>query len=145
MPAHLPYVAMIGWSLILAACLTAWRLGGKPERQGALLVLVMSFLASFPPLIPDRDLSRLAFLTLDGLFAGGLLLLALRYARAWLGVAVLLQGVQFSLHAYYLVADRRYDYTYGLVNNLVSLGVLCSLVVGSILAWRARKRGGAAK
>jgi hypothetical protein len=58
---------------------------------------------------------------------------------------VLLQGVQFSLHAYYLVAGRRYDDTYGAVNNMVSLGVLCCLVTGSVLAHRARRRGDAAK
>ncbi len=143
--AHLPFVAMIGWLLILAACFLAWRLGGKPERQGALLVLTTSFLASFPGLIPDHDLQRGAFLAVDGLLAGGLLLLALRYARVWLGVAVLLQGVQFSLHAYYLVAGRRYDSTYGFVNNMVSLGVLCCLVAGTVLAWRASRQRVAAK
>lgn len=140
---HLPLVAMIGWLLILAACLTAWRLGGKPERQAALLVLATSFLASFPGLIPDHEMQRLAYLAVDGVVAGGLLLLALRYARVWLGVAVLLQGVQFSLHAYYIVAGKRYDNAYGMVNNMVSLGVLCSLVTGSILAHRARGRSAA--
>lgn len=142
---HLPLVALIGWLLILAACLLAWRLGGKPERQGAILVLGTSFLTSFPRLIPDHELQRLAFLGLDGIVAVGLLLLALRYARVWLGVAVLLQGVQFSLHAYYLVARIRYDNIYALVNNLVSLGVLSGLATGSVLAWRARRREGCAK
>nr|WP_295112127.1 hypothetical protein [uncultured Caulobacter sp.] len=142
---HLSLIAMIGWLLILAACLTAWRLGGRAERQAALLVLATSFLASFPKLVPDHDLQRVAYLALDGAVAGGLLLLALRYARVWLGVAVLLQGVQFSLHAYYLVAGKRYDNAYAMVNNIVSLGVLCSLAAGSILAWRARRREVAAK
>lgn len=137
---HLPLVAVIGWLIILAASLAAWRLGDKPERQAALLILVTSFLASFPKLIADQELQRLIFLALDGVFAVGLLLLALRHARVWLGVAVLLQGVQFSLHAYYLVANRAYDNAYALVNNIVSLGVLCSLSVGSVLAWRNRCR-----
>jgi hypothetical protein len=145
MPLHMSYVAVIGWLLILAACFLAWRLGGKSERQGALLVLATSFIASFPGLIPDHDLQRLAYLAVDGVLAGGLLLLALRYARVWLGVAVLLQGVQFSLHAYYLVAGRRYDNAYGAVNNMVSLGVLCSLVTGAVLTWRARRRTAAGK
>lgn len=145
MPMHLPLVAMFGWLLILAAFLIAWRLGGKPERQAALLILATSFLASFPGLVLDHDLKRLAYLALDGVVAGGLLLLALRYALVWLGVAVLLQGVQFSLHAYYLVANKAYDNVYALVNNIVSLGVLCSLVIGSVMAHRARRRDAAAK
>ncbi|WP_233282174.1 hypothetical protein [Caulobacter vibrioides] len=66
----------------------------------------------------------------------GLLLLALRHATAWLGLSVLLQGVQFSLHAYYLVADKLYDKLYATVNNLVTLGVLCCLLVGVALAAR---------
>lgn len=142
---HLPLVALIGWLLILAACLVAWRFGGKAERQASMLVLATSFLTSFPRLIADHDLQRLAFLGLDGAVALGLLLLALRYARVWLGVAVLLQGVQFSLHAYYLVASKPYDNIYALVNNLVSLGVLCSLATGSVLAWRARRDQSSAK
>jgi hypothetical protein len=142
---HLPFVAVIGWLLILAASLAAWRLGGEAERKAGLVVLVTSFLASFPSLIPDHELQRLAYLAVDGLVAGGLLLLALRYTRIWLGVAVLLQGVQFSLHAYYLVASKPYDNVYALVNNLVSLGVLCSLVTGSVLAWRARRDQSSAK
>lgn len=145
MLAHVPIISILGWLLILAACLLAWRLGGKPERQGAMLVLATSFLAAFPGFIPDHELQRMVYLAIDGLLAGGLLLLALRYARVWLGVAVLLQGVQFSLHAYYLVASRRYDNTYGAVNNLVSLGVLCCVAAGSVLAYRASKRPRAAK
>jgi len=67
-------------------------------------------------------------------------MLAVRYATAWLGVCVLLQGVQFSLHAYYLVADKAYDDLYAMVNNLVSLGVLLCLAAGCLLAWRKRRR-----
>ena len=145
MPMHLSLIAVIGWLLILAACLTAWRLGGKAERQAALLILTTSFLASFPKLVSDHDFQRVLYLALDGAVAGGLLVLALRYARVWLGVAVLLQGVQFSLHAYYLVAGKRYDNAYAMVNNVVSLGVLCSLTAGAILAWRARRRDVVAK
>ena len=54
-------------------------------------------------------------------------------------MALVLQGVQFSLHAYYLVASRRYDNLYILVNNLVSFGVVASLLFGVVLAWRAQR------
>ena len=66
--------------------------------------------------------------------------MAMRYTTAWLGVAVLLQAAQFSLHAYYLVAGKLYDSFYAMVNNLVSLGVLLCLAAGCLLAWRKRRR-----
>ena len=47
-----------------------------------------------------------------------LLMLVVRYASLWLGAAMLLQAVQFSLHAYYLVTDRPHDLIHAWVNNL---------------------------
>ncbi|WP_223393122.1 hypothetical protein [Caulobacter segnis] len=82
------------------------------------------------------------YLALDGLLALGLLLLALRHATRWLGVAVLLQAVQFSLHAYYIVVGRRYDGLYVLVNNLVTMGVLICVLAGVILAKCKRRAFG---
>lgn len=136
MIAPVQILVLIGWLLLSAACLAAWRWGGKPERQGALLILAVTLVFSVAGFIPDKALMRGVYLALDGALAVGLLLLALRHAAGWLGVAVLLQGVQFSLHAYYLVAERRYDQLYATVNNLVTLGVLCSLLVGAIWANR---------
>lgn len=139
MHAHMQIVVLFGWVLTLGVCFMAWRLGGRAERQAALLVIVTSVLTVLPALFLDKSSAKLGYLALDGTLALGLLLLALRYAAAWLGAAVLLQAVQFSLHAYYLVIDKRYDNIYVMVNNLVSLGVLCSLALGTFLAWRARR------
>lgn len=133
----------MNWLLLAVTCFGAWRWGGRPERSGAALILAMFVGFSLAGLIRDRELVRAVYLALDGMLALGLLLLALRHATRWLGVAVLLQGVQFSLHAYYLVAARRYDNLYILVNNLVTLGVLICVLTGVFLAWR--RRGVAAK
>lgn len=134
--AHLQILVLIGWLLLAVACVTAWRWGGEAERRGALLVLVVTIGFTLSGSIADSNAVRGVYLTLDGALALGLLLLALRHTTAWLGVAVLLQGVQFSLHAYYLVASKSYDKLYATVNNLVTLGVLFSLLVGVALAAR---------
>ncbi|HWU80707.1 MAG TPA: hypothetical protein VN158_11635 [Caulobacter sp.] len=137
--AYLQLLFLVSWLLLAAACFGAWRWGGRPERSGAMLVLGVWVAVLLASLIRDKELVRGVFLALDGVLALGLLLLALRHATRWLGVAVLLQGVQFSLHAYYLVAARRYDNLFVLVNNLVSLGVLVSLLTSVVLAWRSRR------
>ncbi|SFK53192.1 hypothetical protein [Caulobacter sp. UNC279MFTsu5.1] len=137
---HLDLLILFGWSLILGVSLLAWRLGGRVERQVALLVVVMSLAITLIGLIPDKTIQKPSYFLVDGLFGAGLLVMAMRYTTAWLGVAVLLQAAQFSLHAYYLVAGKLYDTFYAMVNNLVSLGVLLCLAVGCLLAWRKRRR-----
>lgn len=138
--AFLQLLFWINWPLLAAACFGAWRWGGRAERSGALLVLTTFVTVVLVGLIHGKELVQGLYLALDGLMALGLLMLALRHATRWLGIAVLLQGVQFSLHAYYLVGARRYDNIYILVNNLVSTGVLICILVGTFLAWRRRDR-----
>ena len=133
-------LVFMGWLLILGACVLAWRLGGQAERQVAVLVLTMSLAITLIAMLPNREFQRLSYLLVDGLFGAGLMILAVRHTVAWLGIAVLLQAVQFALHAYYLVAAKAYDDIYALANNLISLGVLICLLVGTLLAWRRRRR-----
>ncbi|MET3667014.1 hypothetical protein [Caulobacter sp. 1776] len=139
MLAPLQLLYLVNWLLLAVTCIGAWRWGARPERSGAALLLGTWLAVVLAGLIRDKELARGVFLALDGVLALGLLLLALRHTTRWLGVAVLLQGVQFSLHAYYLVAARRYDNLFVMVNNLVSLGVLICLLAGVALAWRSRR------
>jgi hypothetical protein len=137
---HLDFLIVFGWMLILGVSLLAWRLGGRVERQVAILVVVMSLAITLIGLIPDKTIQKPSYFLVDGLFGAGLMVMAMRYTTAWLGVAVLLQAAQFSLHAYYLVAGKLYDRLYAMVNNLVSLGVLACLAAGCLLAWGKRRR-----
>jgi len=137
--AVLQLLVLVDWLLLAVACFGAWRWGGQAERGGAALTLAVFAAFVLASVVQDGELARGVYLALDGVLALGLLLLAMRYVRRWLGVALLLQGVQFSLHAYYLVASRRYDNLYILVNNLVSFGVVASLLFGVVLAWRAQR------
>jgi hypothetical protein len=57
-----------------------------------------------------------------------------------LGIAMLLQAIQFSLHAYYLVGGLPRDRTFAMVNNLDSIGVLLCILAGTLLTWRRRAR-----
>lgn len=88
-------------------------------------------------LVPD-EWESIVMLTGDFLLAMGVLILAVRYASLWLGGVMLLQAVQFMLHAWYMLADRTHDLLHAVVNNLVTVGVLICLLIGTITAWRRR-------
>ncbi len=94
----------------------------------------------------QRSLSGEAFATAiligDGLLALGFLALTLRFAKVWLGIAMLLQAIQFALHAYYYVVERKLDMLFAIVNNLVSWGLIACILGGVIAHWmhEARRR-----
>ncbi|MDO8377636.1 hypothetical protein [Phenylobacterium sp.] len=78
-------------------------------------------------------------LILDGVLALGFLALAVRYASLWLGAVMLLQGVQFSLHAYFFVTKLGPGFAYALINNLVTWGTLVGILAGTVAYQRERR------
>lgn len=134
---------MFGWvftyhvlfvAIVFCAILAATK-GGLPERIGGIanlasavaVVLALRYVqpAQFPT----------AALCVDGLLAVTFLALTLRFATWWLGAAMLLQAVQFSLHAYYYVSGRPHDLAFAVVNNVVSWGVVFSILTGVFAFW----------
>ena len=77
-------------------------------------------------------------LTADFVWAVGLLFLAVRYASLWLGVTMILQAAQFSLHAYYLVMELPRDRLHAWINNTDNYGILICITVGTVFAIRRR-------
>lgn len=76
----------------------------------------------------------------DFFWAVGLLILVVRHASLWLGGTMLLQAVQFGLHAYYIVMDLRPDILHAWVNNLDEVGISACILIGAVLAVRRRAR-----
>jgi len=74
----------------------------------------------------------------DFFWAVGLLILVVRYASVWLGLTMMLQAVQFSLHAYYLVNDMQLDILHHWINNLDEVGISICIAVGVVTAIRRR-------
>lgn len=135
-----PFASVIlGLLIFVLVCVFAWVKGGAAERAAATLIL-FSILANFAiHAFTPKDAQNFLLLGLDGFLAASLLLLALRYASFWLGGAMMLQAVQFSLHAYYLVTEMRHDRNYAVVNNLVTYGLLLLILLGTVRAWRAKR------
>jgi len=134
---------IIGWLVLLGTCLYAWFKGAAPERIGAALLL----LGTIAALLFQVTLSDTARVTPtligEGLLALGFLILAIRYASLWLGGAMILQGIQFSLHAFYIVMERHHDWLFAAVTNLVTFGIIICIVLGTTLTWRRTRAAGA--
>jgi hypothetical protein len=130
---------LIGFSLL--GCWYAFAKGGAPERLGA-SVIVGNLLVGM--LNEHFGKSALVSLGIDAITALSLLGVALRYARPWLGVVLLLYALQFGLHAYYLVLERPRDMLHIVLNNADFLAVCLCLVVGTAIARRRRPPAGLA-
>lgn len=124
------------WIAILSLVAFAWAKGGRPERQGALAVALGAVAVFVTHKFLPAPIQPFILLVVDAGLAAIFLLLAMRYVSPWLGVAMLLQAVQFSLHAYYLVVEKPHDYLYKSVNNINTIGVLLCVLFGTIAAWR---------
>ena len=137
---HLQFAPILGWSATVLVCALAWAKGSAAERWGAAIVLVGSIAAALIQILLPSGPEAYALLLSEGLYSLAFLMLALRYTSPWLGAAMLLQALQFGLHAFYIVAERRHDMTYGLVNNLNSIGILLCILFGIFAAVRRRAR-----
>ncbi len=126
--------------LVVASVAFAWWKGGAPERVGAMFNGVICLGVTILQAVIHESLGTLPILIADGVLALGFLVLALRYATLWLGAAMLLQGVAFSMHSALLLEVVEPSAPYYAAMNVMSLGVLLSIIVGTCQAWVLRRR-----
>jgi len=137
----LPYVGMVVTGVVCG--LAFWR-GGLPERIGGGLVLAVFLIGQIiDAAVPDAH-QQVLHLCNDAFLALGFLVVALIYGNLWLGGAMLLQAVQFSLHAFYLVANRPHDRLFAVVNNIDTAGIILCILAGTLVTWRNTARAAAA-
>jgi hypothetical protein len=137
---HTSIAPFLGMAATFMVCGLAWMRGSSAERWGCVIVLVGSAVSLLIQLLLPPGLRSVVALLCEGVYGLSFLLLALRYTSPWLGGAMLLQAIQFSLHAYYIIGERPHDNTYSLVNNLNSAGVLICILLGIAASWRRRVR-----
>ena len=136
-----PIVLAIWLTIFLTFALSIWK-GGTAERWAGSLVVLGALTALAIHRTVPADMLPLVLLFAEFLLACGFLVLAVRYANLWLGAAMLLQAVQFSLHAWYLLVERPRDALFSTINNIDTVGILACVLMGSVIAWR--RRSGAA-
>jgi hypothetical protein len=123
---------------VLGAAFALWK-GGPAERIAA-AVAIADVLVGRVALIVDPSATNLIYLVTDGLAAMALLFVTVRYAALWMGGVMLFFAAQFALHSYYLVTERPHDYLHALINNINWSGIAWCLIIGTAVAWRARRR-----
>jgi hypothetical protein len=123
---------------ILGALFALWK-GGQAERATAIVVIVNVLIGQSGKLVAP-DSGALIRLVNDGVTALVLLGVTLRYGALWMGGVMLFFAAQFSLHSFYLVTERPNDYWHALINNIDFSGIIWCLIIGTIVAWRARVR-----
>ena len=85
-----------------------------------------------------RDAEELILLVTDGALALGMLFLAFKFAKLWLGVAMLMLSGELALHGA-AMGDWGFQFgKYIYLNNALSYGQLAVLVVATTLAWTRR-------
>ena len=132
------------WALLIVVTAFAFTRGGAPERLGAVLILAITIASALGDVFLPDQIFLVARLIAEGALAVGFLLMAMRYTSLWLGGAMLLQALQFSLQAYYFVLGRAHDTLYVTINNVDFLGILACLTAGTLAASRRRRRADAA-
>src|SRR6185436_6544982 len=129
---------LAGFALLLGAFAFALWKGDVAERIGGSLNLAAGLFALAVHPLLDKDLQPVALLVVDAGLAIGLLFLAIRFASLWLGAAMLLQAVQFGLHAYYMVMELPHDLNYARINNIDTTGINLFIIIGTVMSWRRR-------
>jgi hypothetical protein len=125
-------------AIALAICLFAIRAGGSAERLAgfwfAASITVYVLLMTFQQASPTLSLVN------DGVFAVGLLPLAMIFVSWGIGVMTLIQAFSFAVEAFYLLTDRPIDGPYLMLMNWASVAIALTLLgstVASILHRRA--------
>src|SRR5579871_1702693 len=134
--ALLPLIVM--WVTAVTAAFALWKGDTAARIAGTINFVNAVALPAFRMISLEQQSGEVVQLAGDLFWAIGLLMLVVRYASPWLGVTMLLQAVQFSLHAYYMVMELPHDLLHAWVNNLDEVGISVCITVGVVLAIHRR-------
>jgi hypothetical protein len=134
---------LVAWGFIAGACGFAAFKGGPAERIGAAAFFLSNLTYLAFQLIAGEAAPIVQSLFMDFAVAFTFLLLAIRYNSLWLGVAMMVMGAQFSLHAAHLMdlgdpfLGRLNLYAFSL--NMVDLAI-CGILVAAAMATVRKRR-----
>ena len=123
---------------VFAICGLAVRFGGPAERIGgcwvAANVIVQIVLTGGYMRSPTLQL------LVDGIYATGLIPLAVIYVSWFIGIMAFVVCAAFTQEAVYLLADIPFSGTSTIVNNLVCLTSTLALLASTVASWMHRRR-----
>lgn len=112
---------VVEFAVMEACAVFAYTQGNRGEQLGAVWFGANAAISA-TALILDWQ-SPLAQLIEDGVFAIGLLPLAMIFVSYWIGLVTFIAAALFSLEAIYLLNDMSIDRTYAWINNCLWLSV----------------------
>ncbi|HEY8615549.1 hypothetical protein [Phenylobacterium sp.] len=121
---------------ILGTCLFGLVKGGAAERLSAAIILANHLVGMINQAYGPNSIVTLAN---NGVTALVLLGVAVRFASPWLGGVMLLFGLQFTLHAAYIVLQRERDMLYVALSNINIFAISLCLLAGVLSAMRGRR------
>lgn len=128
------------YAVMAASAAFAYKQGDRAEKLGAAwfaLNLAVNIATSVFGLGGDGPVVHLVE---DGIFAVGLLPMAMIFVSYWIGLVTLIAAALFSLEALYLLNDWPTDLTYAWVNNTLWLAVpLVFLSAGGSMFFKHRR------
>jgi len=140
-------LGQLGFILSLVVCAFALLRGAAAERFAAFLISLTWVSGIVVSTFLGRTISSLVlqyiFLGQDCIVAIGLLLVALRYAQIWLGVAMLLQSLELALNGAQMADFGLSFNTYMWFNNTVSYSLLAILFGATVNVTLQRRRASA--
>jgi hypothetical protein len=122
--------------LMFGSAAVAFKHGGLGDRLGAVWYASNIFVGAAFNLAGLN--SPTAHLVSDGIFAVGLLPLAVIFASYWVGVVTLIAAALFSLEALYLINDWPIDPTYAIANNGLCLATPIILLISAVVNFLRR-------
>jgi hypothetical protein len=139
-------IAFGGTAVAFATALFAWFKGDLAVRYGAAInflgyisITAVQLAGWQHPLVP--------MVWADLLIACGFLWLAVRYNSLWLGAAMIMQGIEFAIHTLVLTSPESQPRIFGLRayalgENLISLGIILTLVGATFATMHLRRSAG---
>ncbi len=128
--------------MLILACIFALLKGELAERLGGLLIFLSwaaEYMLSlfFSHFFTHHD-QELVLLVTDAALAISLLVLAFRFAKLWLGLAMLMLSGELALHGAAMGAWDLTFQSYIYINNALSYGLVLLLVFATAMAWARR-------
>lgn len=128
---------LVGCTIMAAVCITAWRLGDRPQRSIAVVVALCWVLTTVVEFVTHRQAEPV--MLGDATFGIALLWFVWRYNTGWLWMMIGLEAALFFLHAAVYQAGRPPNPIQAIGNNvLATLGLV--VLLGAVLRGHFARR-----
>jgi hypothetical protein len=121
---------LVGCAIMAAVCITAWRLGDRPQRGIAAVIAICWVLTTVAEFATGRTAEPV--MVGDAVFGIGLLWFVWRYNTVWLWIMIGMEAALFFLHATIYQVGRPPNPLQTVGNNLLAtLGLV--VLLGAVL------------